>query len=114
MQAVEKGLGVEADMLEDSENRAREALGFKHPRCQGPPNWRAHNFRTDRNMGISEILMQRSINLSKGHESKAEGFPLNTSDMPNSYRGATWMPWCRKLIRDTLKIIVREEVVMFV
>ena len=66
MQAVEKALEVEADMLEDSENRARETLSFTHPRYQGPLNWRIHNFRTDRNKGSNEILVQRSINLSWG------------------------------------------------
>ena len=38
----------------------------------------------------------RSINLSRGQESKVEGFPLNTLNMPNSYHGATGMPWCQK------------------
>ena len=54
MQAVEKALEVEADMLEDPENKASETLRFKRLQYKGPPNWRAHSYKNDRNMGTSE------------------------------------------------------------
>jgi len=63
MQAVEKVLEIKADMLENSENRASEVSNFKHPRYQGPSNWRTTNLRIRDGMGSSVIPIQRNLNL---------------------------------------------------
>jgi len=97
-------LETEADMLEDSEHKAREALGFKRPRYQGPHKGRAQNFRIDRSMGTGGIQMRRGINLSRGQESKAEGFPPYTSNKSNSYHGDAGMPWCQKCNKRPKKL----------
>jgi len=99
MQAVEKVLEVEADMLEDLENRVRETLSFKRLLYQVPFNWKTPRFETGGNRESSEILVQRSINLSQVQEFKAEGFPSNTSNIPNPHHGAAGRAWCQKCCR---------------
>ena len=65
-------------------------------------------------MGSSVIPIQRSTNLSQGQQYKAEGF-LPTHHICSIL--IMELPRCRgvkNVIGDTLKIVVREEIVMFV
>ena len=101
-------------MLKDLENKARESLSFKRSQYQGPPNWRVHSFRIERNIGTCEILMQRSIYLTGGGNLELKNFLLIRQTCSILIIELQRCHCVKSVIRNTLKIVVREETIMFV
>jgi len=89
IQAVEKALEVQRDILEEQEVRNKESLITKRARYHETPNSRVPNFRFNRNTGSSIVPASR-YNRSLWYRG---GF---TQVLPSARPNLTGNPWCSR------------------